>query len=367
MHIVHTESSCGWGGQEIRVLEEATGMLARGHRVTLLCPREAPIFDAAARRGVPAVALPIARKGLRGLRALRAWLARERCDVLNSHSSTDSWLAALALARMKPRPALVRTRHISAATPKNFATRWLYQSATQRIVTTGERLREQLIRDNGYRPESIVSVPTGIDLARYAPADRGEAKARLGLDKRRACVGIVATLRSWKGHRYLVEAFAGLGQKDACLLMVGDGPGRAGLVEQVARLGLEARVLMPGNQADVTPWLQALDVFALPSYANEGVPQALMQAMAVGMPVISTPVGSIDELVRHEETGLMVPPRDADALRAAIERLLDGPALGDRLARAARARVRERYSRERMLDDMEAVFREAAACCSVQR
>ena len=361
MHIVHSESSCGWGGQEIRVLEEAAGMRSRGHRVTLLCPREARIHAEATGRGVPAVALPIARKSLAGLSAMRAWLANAHCDVLNSHSSTDSWLAALALVGTSPRPALVRTRHISAAIPDNFATRWLYQSATRHIVTTGERLREQLIRDNGYRPESIVSVPTGIDLARYAPADRAQAKARLGLDPAQACIGIVATLRSWKGHRYLVEAFARLEHKNARLLMVGDGPGRDNLKQQVAGLGLEERVLMPGNQADVAPWLQALDVFALPSYANEGVPQALMQAMAAGVPVISTPVGSIDELVRHEETGLMVPPQDVAALSAAIARLLADPALATRLAQAACAWVGSRYSRERMLDGMEAVFRSVAA------
>jgi glycosyltransferase involved in cell wall biosynthesis len=343
------------------VLEEAAGMLARGHRVTLLCPRDARIHEEAVRRGVPAVALPIARKGLAGLRAMRAWLARNPCDVLNSHSSTDSWLAALALSGMNPRPALVRTRHISAAIPDNIATRWLYQSATRHIVTTGERLRAQLIRDNRFRPESIVSVPTGIDVARFAPGDKAAAKLRLGLDPAQSCIGIVATLRSWKGHRYLIDAFAGLARKEARLLMVGDGPGRDNLREQVDRLGLQQRVIMPGNQADVTPWLQALDVFALPSYANEGVPQALMQAMAVGVPVVTTPVGSIDELVRHEDTGLMVPPQDADALRAAIERLLREPELGKRLAEAARAWVQSRYSRERMLDSMEAVFKSVAA------
>ena len=361
MHIVHSESSCGWGGQEVRVLEESAGMLERGHRVTLLCPREACIFAAAAARGVPVVALPIARKNFSALAALRGWLARNPAEVLNSHSSTDSWLAALSLQGRRPRPALVRTRHISAAIPDNFATRWLYQTATRRIVTTGERLREQLIRDNRFPAQSIVSVPTGIDMTRYTSADRAQAKTRLGIAPGQVCIGIVATLRSWKGHRYLLDAFAGLKQRDARLLMVGDGPGRDNLREQVERLGLGGRVLMPGNQAEVTPWLQALDVFALPSYANEGVPQALMQAMAVGVPVISTPVGSIEELVRNEATGLIVAPRDVEALRAAIERLLEDRALGARLAEAARAWVRERYSRERMLDSMEAVFRGVAA------
>ena len=158
-----------------------------------------------------------------------------------------------------------------------------------------------------------------------------------------------------------MEAFARLNRKDARLLLVGDGPGRDNLKQQVSLLGLDDSVLMPGNQSDVAPWLQALDVFALPSYANEGVPQALMQAMAAGVPVISTPVGSIDELVRHEETGLMVPPQDVAALTAAIARLLDEPALAQRLASAARAWVSERYSRERMLDSMEAVFRGVTA------
>jgi len=361
MHIVHSESSCGWGGQEIRVLQEAAGMRERGHRVTLLCPREARIHEEAAKLGVPAVSLPIARKSLGGFRAMRAWLARAGCDVLNSHSSTDSWLAALAIQGLNPRPALVRTRHISAAVPDNIATRWLYQSATRKIVTTGERLREQLIGDNRFRAETIVSVPTGIDLARFAPSDRAKAKARLGLDPAQVCIGIVATLRSWKGHRYLVEAFAGLKETNSRLLIVGDGPGRDNLKQQVAQLGLNERVHMPGNQGDVVPWLQALDVFALPSYANEGVPQALMQAMAAGIPVISTQVGSIDELVRHEDTGLMVPTQDAKALRAAIERLLGDSALGQRLSLAARAWVGGRYSRERMLDSMEAVFRSVAA------
>ena len=356
LHIVHSESSCGWGGQEIRVLEEASGMLARGHRVSLICPPEARIFEEAGRRGVPVVGLPIGRKSWRGYRAMRAWLAGHPCQVMNSHSSTDSWLAALALVGLAGRPVLVRTRHISAAIPDNIATRWLYQTATRHIVTTGERLREQLIRDNGFRPEAVTSVPTGIDLARYAPADRAQAKAKLGIDPANACVGIVATLRSWKGHRYLVEAFAGLADKNARLLMVGDGPGRDNLKAQVAQLGIEDRVLMPGNQADVAPWLHAMDVFALPSYANEGVPQALMQAMAAGVPVISTDVGSIGELVRHEVTGLMVEAQNAGALRAAVERLLAHAALSGKLAEAARTHVQAHYSREQMLDAMEALF-----------
>ena len=99
------------------------------------------------------------------------------------------------------------------------------------------------------------------------------------------------------------------------LVIVGDGPQRGALEAQVAALQLHGRVRFTGNLKDVAPWLQAFDIFALPSYANEGVPQAIMQAMACGLPVVSTPVGSIGEIVSHEETGLLVAPHDATSLR----------------------------------------------------
>ncbi len=169
MNIVHTENSCGWGGQEIRILSEMAGMMARGHALHLLCPREARIFEEAGKRNIPVTALRIAKKRPAGVLAIRDWLTVHPVDVINSHSSTDSWLAALARATISNPPLLVRTRHISAPVPVNAATRWLYTRATRSIVTTGEALKAQLVRDNGFPAQNIVSVPTGIDLARYAP------------------------------------------------------------------------------------------------------------------------------------------------------------------------------------------------------
>lgn len=359
LKIVHTESSLGWGGQEIRILSEASGLIARGHDVRLLCPPQARIHDEAARFGVPVHPLPIGRKGIRGLASMIGWFRAHRCDVINTHSSTDSWLAALAmLALGKPAP-VVRTRHISAGIPHNRTTRWLYGRAAARIVTTGDALRRQLIEDNGMAPGRIVSIPTGIDTDRFVPGDKVAARDLLGLPSDGTLVGIVATLRSWKGHRYLLEAVAGL-EPTTGLVIVGDGPQREALHRQVDVLGLGNRVWMPGNQNDVLPWLQALDVFALPSYANEGVPQALIQAMLVGLPCVSTPAGSIGELALEERTALVVPIKDAAALRDAMARLVGDADLRARLGAAARSHCAERYSLSRMLDRMEAVFANAA-------
>ena len=359
MRIVHTEASCGWGGQEIRVLDESRGLIDRGHDVVLLCPPEARIRGEAVRRGVPVVEMPIGRKRPAGVLALRRWLRANPCDVINTHSSTDSWLAALACKTLRRPPALVRTRHISAPVPRNAASRWLYSGAVQHVVTTGEALRKQLIVETGVASDRVTSIPTGIDTVRFSPADRATARAALGLAGNGLLVGIVATLRSWKGHLYLLDAIAALGRADLTLIIVGEGPMRNVIEARIAELGLADRVTMVGQQDKPEDWFRALDIFCLPSYANEGVPQAVLQAMLSGLAIVTTPVGAILEAVQDGETALVVPPKDAGALAAALGRLLNDEPLRGRLGAAARAKAVASFSRESMLDRMEGVFQNA--------
>ena len=364
MKILHTEASCGWGGQEIRILSEAQGLIERGHDVRLICPPEARIFSEAPRFGVPVESLPIGRKKLRGLLAMHGYLRQHRFDVINTHSSTDSWLAALASRLLTNAPPIVRTRHISAPISGNASTRWLYATATRYIATTGEALREQLLATLPMAPERIVSVPTGVDTERFQPADAALRRARreqLGLPVDGPLVGIVATLRSWKGHRFLVEAMMAPALQHAQLVIVGDGPQDSALAAQVAALGLGDRVRLVGNYPDVVPWLQSFDLFVLPSYANEGVPQALMQAMACALPCITTAVGAIPELARHNQTAMVVPAQDVPALANSIGHLLADEPLRARLGSAALQHVVATHGRALMLDRMETLFRKAVA------
>ena len=358
MRIVHTESSLGWGGQEIRILEESRGMIERGHTVQVLCPPESRIFAEGPKRGVPTIALPIGRRNVKGVLAMRKWLKNNPVDVINSHSSTDTWLAALACQTIMNAPAIVRTRHISVPIADNAASRWLFKKAVRHIVTTGEALRHQVVDRIGADPARVTSVPTGIDPERFRPGDKREARNKLGLDPDDHYIGIVATLRSWKGHLYLLDAFARLDMPGWKLLIVGDGPMRENIDAKLAELGLADRVILTGQQANPEDWLQAMDIFCLPSYANEGVPQAVVQAMMTGLAIISTRVGAISEALEDGITGLLVEEKNSEKLATALRSLCANP--DQRLKLGAQAvRGANKFAYSAMLDRMETLFTQA--------
>lgn len=355
MKILHTEASCGWGGQEIRILEESRGLIGRGHSVELVCPPESLIYSEASRYGVPVHALPIGRKSIKGLMALRNWLKRHPVDVINTHSSTDSWLAALACFTLSDAPPIVRTRHISSPTHNNAASRWLYQTATTLIVTTGEALRKQLINDNKFEAHRIVSVTTGMDGLHFIPGDKNAARQQLQLPRDCFLFGIVATLRFQKGHAELLRALAEQDDPNCCLAIVGDGPQRDNISHLIEELGLTNRIFMPGNQHDILPWYQAFDAFVLPTHA-EGMPQSLMQAMLCALPVITTPVGSIPYAVENGQSGLLVSPKNITELAAAMHRVRQDEELRREMGKAARQVALDRFGIDPMLNAMEQIF-----------
>jgi glycosyltransferase involved in cell wall biosynthesis len=357
MRILHTEASTGWGGQEIRILDEAAGFIARGHVVHVAAPEDAPILQAAVERGIPSYAVPLNRKNAKSLWALARVISKFKPNVVVTHSSSDSWLAAALHRFIHPRPVIVRLRHISTPISRGVQNRWLYGRVPKRVVTTGEAIRSMLIERLKLDPAHVISIPTGTDLARFRPGDKTAARHALGLPEDRPIVGIVATLRSWKGHRFLISALNDPRLAHAHLVIVGDGPQKQNLQQQIEELGLQDRVCLAGRHDDVVAWLHAFDVFALPSTGNEGVPQALMQAMACELPIVTTRAGAIPELATDEETALIVPMEDAEALAKAIERLLADAALGAHLGSTGRRAVAAKHSTEAMLEQMEKVLR----------
>ncbi len=356
MKILHTEASLGYGGQEMRIVKEAQGMAELGHELSLLCPAEAEIGPLAKKHGLNVQLLPIGRKKISAVLSLRRWLKENPQDLINTHSSTDSWLVALATRMMANRPAIVRTRHVSSPIPDNLPSRWLYTKSCDHVVTTGEKLRQTLIKINHFPAEQITSVRTGIDLDYFSPTDKSAMRDKLGLDKDVFIIGIVATLRSWKGHRYLIRAFSRFSDKNSRLLIVGDGPQWETLHTLVDKLNLRDRVIFTHRQQNIAEWMGTLDVFCLPSYANEGVPQALMQSQACGIPAITTLNGSINEAVIPGETALIIGVRDSNAVLAALEQMLKDNKMISTMSEAAHLNAQKNFSSQQMIEKMDAVF-----------
>ncbi|MGP8306113.1 glycosyltransferase family 4 protein [Vibrio sp. YIC-376] len=360
MKILHTESVKGWGGQGIRVLNESLGMIAKGHNVIIACPGNSMLAKKASEAGIPVQPLPINKKTLTGMLSMRKYLSAQRFDVINTHSSTDSWLVAVSLLFSRNRPKVVRTRHISTAIRNDVATLWLYSRGCDFIVTAGERLREQLNRENNIPLEKMKSIPTGSDEALFVPTtDSMKSKELVNLPTDQIIIGIVAKMRAWKGHDCLVEALRKLGRNDVHLLIVGDGPKRDELEPIVPELPY--KVTFTGEVNNVGDYLRAMDIFCLPSYGFEGLPQAMMQAMLCRLPVITTDVGSTTDLIKHEQNGLIVNIKDSDDLKQAIETLIENPNLRTTYAERAYKVAIERCSLTRMLDDMEGLFQRVIA------
>jgi glycosyltransferase involved in cell wall biosynthesis len=249
-------------------------------------------------------------------------------------------------------------RHLSTPVAGGRLNRWLYGAALNKLVTTGAFIRLMLIEKLNLDPNSVVSIPTGTDISRYVTGDKEKARRELSLPVSAPIIGIVAALRSWKGHRFLISALQDPRLANAVLVMVGDGPQQPTLEAQIAEAGLKERVIFAGRRDDVWRWLPAFDVFALPSTGHETTPQAIQQAMACGIPVVTTPAGAGLELVTDGETGLVVESENPAALAEGIARVLAEKALADKLATVGPKHVRTYFTETAMLDSMEKVVHE---------
>ena len=297
------------------------------------------------RRGLPVRRL----RQLWALDALPAVLRRgARVDVVHAHQGED--LAVLPLALLAARRhacPLVVTVHCSVGhtlTGTSVRTRllrrvggWVERSALRRadaVVVLTERSAAAL-RADGVPADRLVVNPSGFDPALIAGALR-DVFPRVP----RPRVGYVGRLAPQKRADRLVEAFGRM-RRTGSLVLVGDGPDRALVRRLVAASPARERVTEVGfvDHATVPSVLSSIDVLVLPS-AYEEMGSVLTEAMAAGLPVVATDVGGIPEVVRHGETGLLVPPDDVDALAAALDRVVGDAALRERLAAGARARAR---------------------------
>lgn len=360
LSILHTESSLELGGQEFRILAEATGMMGRGHRVYLAVQASSEINACAERNGLPVACLRMTKARYPALiREFQTLIRTLQIDVLNTHSSVDSWAASIAGRLSGRKPLIVRTRHKSTPIRSTFHHRLLYKRLPHGVIATAQAIRDELMRRLDLEDWRIVSIPTGVNLDCFHPENSDVlVKQELGITPEAPLVGTVAFLRSYKGINYFLDA-AGLVLQEipqARFVIVGDGPEKTRLIQQVIRSGLSDKVRFTGFREDVPKWLSLLDVFVLPSIEAEGTPQTVLQALAMERPVVACEVGGVPEVIHDGETGFLTRPKDVRGLAASVVRVLQNREQAGRMGRAGRRLVTEAYTLEAMLDQTEEFY-----------
>ncbi|MBW2020359.1 MAG: glycosyltransferase family 4 protein [Deltaproteobacteria bacterium] len=358
LKVLHTEWSKGWGGQEIRILLDAKGLIDRGHEVGILCSPESRLATEGQKNGIRTYFLDI-RHSLDGnaLWKIIKLFKEKDITVVNTHSSVDSWIASFA-AKIANVPVLVRTRHLSVPIPKHFLN-FVYRMPDA-IVTTGESIRRMMIEENHLNGEKIFSIPTGVMLNRFRPEISGATiRQELQIEKGTKVVTMVAVLRSWKRHDVFLEAAMGVlsVMPSTVFWVVGDGPGFNNIQRKIEQLEIGKNVIMTGYREDIPEILAASDVCVLTSESAEGVPQAVLQYLAMKKPVVATNAGSISEVIKPEETGLLVEPNNAEAVARGILRLLKDEKLSRILGENGRSVVEKYYDYENMLDRTIELYR----------
>lgn len=349
MSFLFVDTEPYWRGGQDQLLTLLRGLIVHGHNLHLICMPQTLLEERAREAGITVHPLAIrSEAGLMSFLPMLSIMWRVRPQVLAFNTPR-----AILLGNMASRIAGVRARiifrRVNFPLRKNFFTRLKYRWGIDGIVTVSESIRQQLQTD-GVPGERIHTVYEGIDLTPYAKREAPNRR-RPGEP---AVVGTVAHFSAEKGLFYLVEAAALIPEVHSRLrfILVGDGACRRDLEQQVNDRGLQDCFHFAGFQKKPIPYLGSFDLFVLPSL-SEGLSSSMLSAMAASLPVISTTVGGIPELVRHEENGLLVPPADPVALAEAIQRLGSDPDEAFRMGRQGRLRAEKQFTLQRMILQFE--------------
>jgi len=368
MRILHTNMLRGWGGQSNRILTEALGAHRAGHQVAFAIPDGSVLSAKAAAAGMTVWEgfrfKPPAQvwRFLPDLIRLRRHLADWKPNLIHVHGSQDTWLVAVARA-LAPAgfPPVIRTKHNIFEWQTHAANKWLYRQCDAYVSISSYVDRQiDIYPGIGKKPRALVySVP---DLSAIDAATESIRRTFPQVAPGAFLWGSTGRLRSEKGFDVLLEAVALLRQDAATppfhLLIAGDGSDREILAAKGQSLGIGPETLtFLGFRKDVPAVLRSLDGYVLASRA-EGLGTAILEALAVGLPVVATRVGGIPDSVRHEETGLLVESENPRSIADGMRRIMQDAPLRSRLGQAAHRLIREEFAEPRLVEKTLAFYAE---------
>ncbi len=305
---------------------------------------------------------------LRALRDLTAVLATGSFDIVHTHSAKAGTLGRLAARRAQVRRVVHTFHGFPFHEFQSTLRRSLYVGIERRLgrltdafLAVGPQIAAEAIRRSIAAPERVRTIGVAVPLGPPpGPADRAEARRLLGAPLGTTVVGTVGRLDYQKAPEHFVEAIARLGRPEVFAVWIGDGPLRSRIERLVARRGLAGRFALLGDRSDVARLLPGLDVFAMAS-RYEGLPCAIVEAMAAARPVVATAVNSVPSIVVPGITGLLVPPARVELLSDAIAHLIDHPSQAACLGAAGRAALGREMTPAALGELLDATYRALVA------
>jgi len=355
-------NSDSWGGLEIHLLNLAAQLKKRGHRVIVAGRPGRFVLTRAQTLGLETFEATVKRQGdWTDFGRLRDFFRREKVDVAHAHNQEDSLVPAAA-ARLVGVPASFLSWHLPFPFRNRTRGRLILALLHKRLLPISESVRDMHLK-NGVSPARMQVIRHGTDVEafRALTADIPARRAALGLAPEDLAVGIIGRVAAEKGHRDLFEALRLLADTHPCLrvVVIGNGPDMPALRRDLTQMGVSKKVLFTGFRDDVDAVTAALDIVAVPSVWAEPGSLAILQAMALGKPVVASRVGGTAEIVNDGETGLLVPASDPAALAGAVSRLAASVDLRRDMGAAGRARAEHCFSLSLMTGRIEALYRQA--------
>lgn len=361
--ILHTEASRGWGGQEMRILSEARGMHQRGYEPMLAAPFGSRLMQEFRNLGFKTFPMEFTFKGaLKVLFHLRNIVRKEHVQLINTHSSKDSWIAGI-LGKWMGCPVL-RTRHLSTRIRPGINSKILYNTLADRVVTTCQDVVELICRQALLPSHRCCSIPTGVDPSKIQIKKEEilDFRRSIGVEPHEFLVGTVCVMRRWKGVEDLIRAaFLSKEHKHIRWLVVGGGVSEEYFHKVHESLGIGSQLVFTGHLDRPYVAMEAMDVFALLSTGHEGVSQSSLQAAYLKKPLITTSTGGLKQVCIEGKTGLQVPINDPQSVSAAVLRLSEDESLRKTMGENAHELVLERFTLDHTLKSMERIYQDLLA------
>jgi glycosyltransferase involved in cell wall biosynthesis len=360
--LVHYVDGDGFGGTEQVVLQLLQGIDSKRWRSMLVHhdhEEQVELIKRAEDLGVSCHVVPkvLRAKDLLGLPPFVRRLRELQPAVFHAHLtwplSCKYGILAAVLAGV---PRIIATAHLAiepgGGWPTHVQPRWIARGVSQYVAVSAS-VERQLVEEFGIPAEQVTQISNGVDVTLFDRPVNPQLRAELSQNEERRVLACIGRLDAQKGQRYLIEAMADVPETRAVL--VGEGPDRGDLERLSETLGVTDRVTFLGQRSDVPDVLAACDALVLPSLC-EGLPLAILEAMAAGKPVIASNNGGNAEAVVDNKTGMLVPVGNSAGLADAIRQMLADPQRAERMGESGRQRTMEYYTQDRMLSAMAALY-----------